>query len=165
MSIGQGELLCTPIQMANLTAIIANRGFYYIPHIIKKIENDTIPSKFSKKKYTSIDPKHFKTVIDGMEQVLDNVEGTAFSSKIKGLSVCGKTGTAENPHGDDHSIFIAFAPKENPKIAIAVYIENASWGSTWAAPIATLIIEKYLNNTISRPALEKQMANGNLLKK
>lgn len=164
MSIGQGELLCTPIQMANLTATIANRGFYYIPHIIKKIENDTIPKKFTKKKYTSIQPKHFNTIINGMEQVLENIEGTAFSSRINGLSVCGKTGTAENPHGDDHSIFIAFAPKENPKIAIAVYIENASWGSTWAAPIATLIIEKYLNNNINRTELEKQMANGNLIK-
>ncbi len=164
MSIGQGELLCTPIQMANLTATIANRGFYYIPHIIKKIENDTIPKKFTQKNYTSIQPKHFNNIIDGMEQVLENIEGTAFSSRINELSVCGKTGTAENPHGDDHSIFIAFAPKENPKIAIAVYIENASWGSTWAAPIATLIIEKYLNNTISRPELEKQMIDGNLIK-
>ena len=86
-------------------------------------------------------------------------------SKVKGISICGKTGTAENPHGDDHSIFIAFAPKENPEIAIAVYVENAGGGSTWAAPIATLIIEKYLNNTISRTLLEKQMLNGNLIDK
>ena len=165
MSIGQGELECTPIQMANLTAIISNRGFYYIPHIIKEIENDTIPTKFSEKHHTSIDPQYFKIVIDGMEQVLENIDGTAFMSKVKGISICGKTGTAENSHGDDHSIFIAFAPKENPEIAIAVYIENAGGGATWAAPIATLIIEKYLNNTISRTLLEKQMLNGNLIDK
>ena len=165
MSIGQGELLCTPIQMANLTSIIANRGFYYIPHVIKRIDNDTIPAKFSKKYHTSIDPQHFKIVIDGMEQVLENIDGTAFMSKVKGISICGKTGTAENPHGDDHSIFIAFAPKENPEIAIAVYVENSGGGATWAAPIATLIIEKYLNNTITRPILEEKMINGNLINK
>ena len=125
MSIGQGELECTPIQMANLSATIANRGFYYIPHIIKEIENDTIPTKFSEKHHTSIDPQHFKIVIDGMEQVLENIDGTAFMSKVKGISICGKTGTAENSHGDDHSIFIAFAPKENPKIgSCGVLIAN-----------------------------------------
>jgi len=165
MSIGQGELECTPIQMANLSATIANRGFYYIPHIIKEIENDTILTKFSEKQHTSIEPQHFETVIDGMEQVLENINGTAFGHGVKGLFICGKTGTAQNPHGDDHSIFIAFAPKENPKIAIAVYVENAGWGSEWAAPIATLIIEKYLNNTISRPIPEEKMINGNLINK
>jgi len=165
MSIGQGELNCTPIQMANLSATIANRGFYYIPHIIKEIENDTIPLRFSEKQHTSIEPQHFEIVIDGMEQVLENINGTAFGHGVKGLSICGKTGTAQNPHGDDHSIFIAFAPKENPKIAIAVYVENAGWGSEWAAPIATLIIEKYLNKTISRPIPEKKMINGNLINK
>ena len=165
MSIGQGELNCTPIQMANLSAIIANRGFYYIPHIIKGIENDTIPSRFSEKQHTSIDPQHFETIIDGMAQVLSDIDGTAFGHGVKGLSICGKTGTAQNNHGEDHSIFIAFAPKEKPKIAIAVYIENAGWGSEWAAPIATLIIEKYLNNTISRPILEEKMINGNLINK
>ena len=165
MSIGQGELNCTPIQMANLSAIIANRGFYYIPHIIKGIENDTIPSRFSEKQHTSIDPQHFETIIDGMAQVLSDIDGTAFGHGVKGLSICGKTGTAQNNHGEDHSIFIAFAPKEKPKIAIAVYIETAGWGSEWAAPIATLIIEKYLNNTISRPILEEKMINGNLINK
>ena len=100
-----------------------------------------------------------------MEQVLENVDGTALMSKVKGISICGKTGTAENPHGEDHSIFIAFAPKEKPEIAIAVYVENAGGGATWAAPIATLIIEKYLNNNISRPILEQQIINGNLINK
>ena len=156
MSIGQGELLTTPIQMANLSSIIANRGFYYIPHIIKEIEKDTIPVKFNQKKYTSINPKHFETVIDGMELVLENIDGTAFTSKVPGISICGKTGTAQNPHGEDHSIFIAFAPKENPAIAIAVYVENVGWGSTWAEPIATLMIEKYLTGKIRREQLEKK---------
>jgi len=163
MSIGQGEILATPIQMANLSATIANRGFYYIPHIIKEIDGDTIPSKFLKKKHTSIAPQHFESVINGMELVFKNIEGTAFTSRVEGITICGKTGTAQNPHGEDHSIFIAFAPRENPKIAIAVYVENGSWGSTWAAPIATLMIEKYLNGDISNKIAERNMMNGNLM--
>ena len=163
MSIGQGELLSTPIQMANLAATIANRGFYYIPHIIKDIENDTIPSKFQKKNYTSIAPRHFEIIIDGMELALTHKDGTALLSKIEGIKICGKTGTAQNPHGEDHSIFIAFAPKENPEIAIAVHVENGGWGSSWAAPIATLMIEKYLRNSITNTGLENIMINGNLL--
>ena len=164
MSIGQGELLVTPIQMANLSATIANRGYYITPHIIKKIEKDTIPKKFLKKTYTSISPTHYETVIDGMELALTHEDGTAILSKVEGLDICGKTGTAQNPHGEDHSIFIAFAPKDNPKIAIAVYVENGGWGSSWAAPISTLIIEKYLKGGTSNKRLENQMINGNLLK-
>ena len=164
MSIGQGELLVSPIQMANLSAILANRGYYYIPHIIKEIENDTIPSKFKQKHYSSIAAKHFTTVIDGMEMVFNLKDGTAIESKVEGIIICGKTGTAENPHGEDHSIFIAFAPKENPEIAIAVYVENGGWGSTWAAPIATLMIEKYLKGDTDYPNRERRMINGNLLR-
>ena len=164
MSIGQGELLVSPIQMANLSAILANRGYYYIPHIIKEIENDTIPSKFKQKNYSSIARKHFTTVIDGMEMVFNLKDGTSIESKVEGITICGKTGTAENPHGEDHSIFIAFAPKENPKIAIAVYVENGGWGSTWAAPIATLMIEQYLKGNTDYPNRERRMINGNLLK-
>jgi len=163
MSIGQGELLCTPIQMANLAATVANRGFYYIPHIIKEIEGDTIPSKYKKKNYTTIDQKHFEIIIDGMELTLTHIDGTALLSNIEGINICGKTGTAQNPHGKDHSIFIAFAPKKNPKIAIAVFVENGGWGSSWAAPIATLMIEKYLKNNITNKSLEYKMINGNLL--
>tara|TARA_X000000368_G_C22940832_1_gene672073 strand:- start:574 stop:1083 length:510 start_codon:yes stop_codon:yes gene_type:complete len=164
MSIGQGEILSTPIQMANLAATIANRGYYFTPHIIKEIEGDTIPAKFSKKQYTSISPTHFETVIGGMELAFLHEEGTAKDSRVNGLSICGKTGTAQNPHGEDHSIFIAFAPKENPQIAIAVYVENGGWGSTWAAPIASLMIEKYLTNNISRRNLEQEISKGNLIK-
>ncbi len=163
MSIGQGELLATPIQMANLAAIIANRGYYITPHIIKEIEGDTIPKVFNKKKYTSIDQKHYETIIDGMELSLTHIDGTAILSKINEIDVCGKTGTAQNPHGKDHSIFIAFAPKKNPQIAIAVYVENGGWGSDWAAPIASLMIEKYIKNYISRTELERKMINGNLI--
>ena len=146
MSIGQGELLLTPIQMANITSIIANRGYFYTPHIIKKIQNAEIDSAYKEKRFCSIDKKYFDVVINGMEMVVSGDNGTALESKIDGLDICGKTGTAQNPHGEDHSIFIAFAPKKQPKIAIAVYIENGGWGSKWAAPIGTLMIEKYLTN-------------------
>lgn len=162
MSIGQGELGVTPFQMANMTAIIANKGFYYTPHIVKKIINRHKELKPEVKKYnTTIDTKYFPPVIEGMEAVVTG--GTATSAHLKGLTICGKTGTAENPHGKDHSIFVAFAPKDNPKIAIAVYVENGGYGSIWAAPIASLMIEKYLNDTISRPFLEQKMFKGNLM--
>ena len=164
MGIGQGELLVTPIQMANITAIIANRGFYYTPHIIKSISGkEKIDTNFTKKKYCSIEKKYFKPVINGMQQVIEGIDGTAINSHVPNLQICGKTGTAQNPHGEDHSIFIAFAPKEKPQIAIAVYIENGGWGSTWAAPIASLIIDQYLNNKIHNKELEKLIINGNLL--
>ena len=166
MSIGQGELLLTPIQMANMTAILANRGFYYTPHIIKEISGkNKIDPKFTQKRYCSIEPKYFIPIIDGMLQVTIGNEGTAKNSKITGLEICGKTGTAQNPHGEDHSIYIAFAPKDKPVIAIAVYIENGGWGSTWAAPIASLMIDKYINKTTSNHNLEKFITNGNLMGK
>ncbi len=162
MAIGQGELGVTPIHMANLTATIANRGYYVIPHIIKSIEGKkSIDPKYLEKHYTTIDRKYFDPVVDGMELVITS--GTATRARLPGVAICGKTGTAENPHGTDHSIFVAFAPKNNPKIAIAVYIENGGFGSTWAAPIASLMIEKYLNDTISRPLMEEGMVNANLI--
>lgn len=153
LSIGQGEIGTIPIQMANLAAIIANRGYYYTPHLIKSIgDNGPLP-QFKVKHDVGIDQKHFEPIVAGMEQVVN--AGTAMRAKIKDITVCGKTGTAQNPHGEDHSVFIAFAPKENPKIAIAVFVENAGFGGTWAAPIASLMIEKYLKDTISRGYLEK----------
>lgn len=161
LSIGQDALLTTPIQMANMTAAIANRGYYYTPHIIKAIENDSLDNRFFVKRNIPIDKKHFNTVIDGMLEVVENKElGTSNIAKLENIEICGKTGTAQNPHGEDHSIFIAFAPKENPKIAIAVYVENGGWGSTWAVPIASLMIEKYLTDSIKRPLLEKQIFQG-----
>lgn len=166
-AIGQGELLTTPIQLANFTAAIANRGYYYTPHFVKKIGKDTVANQLERKT-TSIDPEHFDVVIDGMHKVVE--KGTARIARIRGIEVCGKTGTAENftridgkiTQLTDHSIFVAFAPKENPQIAIAVFIENGYWGARWAAPIASLMIENYLTGDTRRPRLEQRMLNGSL---
>lgn len=163
IAIGQGELLTTPAQMANYAALLANRGYYYPPHAVKMIQDGNIDESFKQKVHSNISTQYFDDVIQGMEMVM--TEGTGKMSYIPGISVCGKTGTAQNPHGADHSTFIAFAPKENPKIAIAVYVENGQWGSTYAAPIASLIIEKYINGEIqpTRKWLETSMQNVNLL--
>lgn len=161
-SIGQGEVLTTPIQLANMTAAVANRGYYYTPHIVKEIEGKKINQKYTTPIKTTIDSAYFEPVIEGLFNVLENPRGTANWSKVKGIEICGKTGTAENPHGQDHSIFIAFAPKDNPKIAIAVFVENGYWGSRWAGPIATLMIEKYLNGNTNRPWEEERMFKGSL---
>ncbi|MCH2043571.1 MAG: penicillin-binding protein 2 [Saprospiraceae bacterium] len=166
VGIGQGELEVTPLQMANIAAIIANRGYYYIPHFAKEFmgEESNILEKYKQRNYTKVLPVHFDAVIDGMESVV--TAGTGRRAKIPGITVCGKTGTVENPHGKDHSTFIAFAPKENPKIAIAVYVENGGYGSTYAAPISSLIIEKYLRGEIQgqqRQALEKRMLEADLV--
>ena len=161
-AIGQGEILTTPIQLANMTAAVANRGFYFIPHIVKTIKDKELNSKFTAPINTTINKEHFEPVIEGLFNVFENPSGTARGSKVKGIEICGKTGTAENPHGQDHSIFIAFAPKDNPKIAIAVFVENGYWGSRWAGPIASLMIEKYLNGATVRPWVEQNMFNGSL---
>ena len=158
--IGQGELVATPIQLANMTAAIANRGYYFTPHIVKSIVGSEIDSSFSIAKHTTIDPQHFNIVVDGMYDVFET--GTARGSRLSHISQCGKTGTAQNPHGQDHSVFVSFAPKDHPKIAIAVIIENGYWGSRWAAPIASLMTEKYLTDTITRPAIEQRMVDGAL---
>ncbi|MFO7669527.1 MAG: penicillin-binding transpeptidase domain-containing protein [Bacteroidales bacterium] len=152
MAIGQGELLITPLQMANMTATLANRGYYYTPHLIREIEGvDQIDPAYTTRHYTSIDSINFAPIVDGMELAVNGGPGsTARNAKINDIIVCGKTGTAENPHGNDHSIFIAFAPKDDPKIAIAVYVENQGFGATYAAPIASLMIEKYLTGEIKR---------------
>jgi len=166
LSIGQDALVVSPIQMANMCAAIANRGHYYTPHIVRKINGELLSdSTYNIPKYTTIDKKHFKTVINGMEKVFTSKRGTAEAARVKNIEICGKTGTAENPHGEDHSIFIAFAPKENPQIALAVYVENGGWGSTWAAPIASLMIEKYLTDQVSNTNLESFILNGNLMDK
>jgi penicillin-binding protein 2 len=161
LSIGQDALLTTPIQMANMTAAIANRGYYFTPHIVKSIDNDSIDSRFTKPLYSMIDSSLFEIVIKGMQEVVEDEElGTSNIAKMENITVCGKTGTAQNPHGEDHSIFIGFAPKDNPKIALAVYVENGGWGSTWAVPIGSLMIERYLNDTIERGGLEKKITEG-----
>ena len=162
LSIGQGELGVTPLQLANLSAIIANNGFYYSPHFIKAIgDKDYLPEQYQTKNYTTVQRQYFNVVKEGMRDVVTG--GTARNAEVKGLDICGKTGTAQNPHGKDHSLFIAFAPKDNPKIAMAVMVENAGYGTTWAAPIASLMIEKYLTDSISRPWVEKHIMDGNLL--
>jgi penicillin-binding protein 2 len=164
LSIGQGEILATPLQLANIAAIIANKGYYYPPHFVTAIgEKSNEIESFKKKIVTTIDPKHFEIVQAAMLDVFEGSHGTARWSRLPGVEICGKTGTVENPHGKDHSMFIAFAPRENPQIAMSVIIENAGFGSTWAAPIASLMIEEYLNDTITRPHIEQRMLEGNLI--
>jgi penicillin-binding protein 2 len=164
LSIGQGEVAVIPLQMANLAAILANRGYYYTPHFVKQINKTAqIPKQFTTKHNVGIDKKYFIPIVDGMERVVNEAGGTARRARMKNIVVCGKTGTAQNPHGEDHSIFIAFAPKDNPQIAIAVYVENAGFGGTWAAPIASLMIEQYLTNTISDTIKENRVLDANLL--
>ncbi|MDA9555670.1 penicillin-binding transpeptidase domain-containing protein, partial [Pelobium sp.] len=165
LSIGQGELGITPLQMANVMAIVANKGFYYKPHLIKAIgEKKIIKKEFTEKNYAGIDTKYFEPVIEGMSRVVNAPNGTAYFSKINDIEICGKTGTVQNPHGENHSVFVAFAPRQNPKIAIAVVVENAGYGATWSAPIASLMIEKYLRDSISRPKYYvDRLLNANLL--
>lgn len=152
LSIGQGELGITPLQMANVAAAIANRGFFYTPHLIKAIgEEKIIKPEFTKQNTLGIDKPYFLPVIEGMSRVVNQPGGTAYYSKIPNIEMCGKTGTVQNPHGENHSVYFGFAPRENPKIAIAVVVENAGYGSTWSAPIASLMVEKYLTDSISRP--------------
>ncbi len=152
LGIGQGELQATPLQLANIEATIANRGFYYKPHLIKAIgDKQIIKSEYTVKNYVGVGDQYFEPVIDGMQNVVDH--GTAAGSKIPGIIMCGKTGTADNSHGKPNSVFVAFAPRENPKIAIAVVVENSGQGATWAAPIASFIVEKYLRDSITnRPS-------------
>ena len=170
LSIGQGEIGCTPLHMANLCATIANRGYYITPHIIKDSEEVTIDPKYKEKNYTMVDEKHFETVVGGMYRAVNSGFGsgaTASIAAVEGLDICGKTGTSQNPHGDDHSVFICFAPKDNPKIAVAAYVENGGFGASYAAPLASLLTEMYLNKEISdkRKPLEDRMKNSNLLHK
>ncbi len=163
LAIGQGELGVTPIQMANMCSILANRGYYYRPHLVKSLDGKSeIAPEYLEKMRTKISREHYETVVDAMENVVNFGTGRGVKWD-EDIPVCGKTGTAQNPHGKDHSIFIAFAPKDNPKIAVAVYVENVGFGSTWAAPIASLMMEKYLTREISRPKVEEKMFNANLI--
>jgi penicillin-binding protein 2 len=164
-AIGQGEVLMTPIQLANMMSAVANEGYYYTPHIIKKIKGEKIDTKFTTKHVTTIDQKYFPPMISGLFDVYNR--GTAYGLRVEGIDICGKTGTAENyakidgvrTKMQDHSIFVAFAPKDNPKIAIAVLVENGGFGATIAGPIASLMIEKYLRKKITRTDLETRVLN------
>lgn len=168
LGIGQGEILVTPLQLANVYAAIANHGWYYPPHLVKKVmdvsSNKDVQKK-SAKLFTKIANQWYVPVVDGLRQVVES--GTAVASKVEGITLCGKTGTVQNPHGDNHSIFAGFAPKDNPKIAIAVVVENAGYGATYSAPIASLMVERYINDTIAekRLPLEEKMSKMNLLYK
>jgi penicillin-binding protein 2 len=167
LGIGQAEMGITPLQNANIVSIIANKGWYYTPHIVKAIHgnaNDTLLDRFKVKHYTKItDTAIFNEVIAGMAKAVE--AGTAAALKIEGIPYCAKTGTAQNPHGKDHSVFVCFAPKDNPKIAIGILIENAGFGATYAGPIARLMMEKYLKGEITRPDLEKRMLETDLIHK
>ena len=168
ISIGQGEIGVTPLQIANMCATVANRGYYYIPHIVKDSDSLRIDDKFREKQYTMVDTTNFKKVINGMWKAVNSgfgSGGTASIAAVEGLDICGKTGTAQNPRGADNSVFICFAPMDNPKIAVAAYVENAGFGATWSAPIASLLVEKYLTGQISdkRKPLEERMLNGDLM--
>ncbi|MEO1513835.1 MAG: penicillin-binding protein 2 [Bacteroidota bacterium] len=165
IGIGQGEIQMTTLQMANLAALIANRGWYYTPHLVKGFRNSDrqIEEKFRTRHQVPVDPIHFGPTVDGMEKAI--LEGTGRVARLADVSVCGKTGTSQNPHGKDHSVFFAFAPKENPKIAVAVYVEHGVWGATYAAPMASLLIEQYLKGEIdpSRQYLENRMLEADLI--
>lgn len=156
LPIGQGELGITPLQMANFGATVANRGYYYIPHVVKSIKGqDSIDQRFREKHYTKVEPKYFEPIVNGME--MSTIGGTSRIANVVGLDICSKTGTAQNPRGADHSTFLCFAPKNNPKIVVSVYVEHGRWGASAAAPIASLIVEKYLTDTITRPDLVQRM--------
>jgi len=172
LSIGQGEMGCTPLHLANLAAIIANRGYYYIPHIVRDHHDPEENARFREKHWCAVDSRYFDPIIDGMWMAVNagpGMGGTAQIAHVDSLEICGKTGTAENPHGDTHAVFICFAPRENPVIAVAVYMENAGFGGTWAAPVASLLVEKYIKGDIrltpEREALEARMMEANLLHK
>lgn len=163
ISIGQGEVLATPLQIANLGATIANRGWFYIPHVVKEIADSTIDKKYREKHAPKIKKEHYDAIAEGMRMAV--LGGTCKGANLPDIEVCGKTGTAQNPHGKDHSVFMGFAPYRNPKIAVAVYVENAGFGATYGVPIGSLIIEKYLKGEISpaRKGLEERMLNSNTI--
>ena len=163
VSIGQGEILATPLQIANLCATIANRGWFVTPHVVKEIEDTVLPSNLTSKRFPTINRNHFLEVAEGMRMAV--LGGTCTIANLRDIEVAGKTGTAQNPHGKDHSAFIGFAPYNNPKIAVCVYVENAGFGATFGVPIGSLIIEKYLNGYISedRKYLEQRMLESNTI--
>ena len=164
LSIGQAEMGTTVLQMANFAALLANGGYFYTPRLIKKIDGrDTIPPEHAQRRYTAVDTAHYKSIREGMYMATTAAGGTAHRAAIQGITVAGKTGTSQNPRGASHSTFIAFAPVENPKIAVAVYVEHAGWGSSWAAPIASLMMEKYLTGEVTREWEEERMKNFNVV--
>jgi penicillin-binding protein 2 len=161
LDIGQGELLVTPLQMANFAATVANRGYYHTPHLVNQIGEQPMLLKEVEKHEVAIDRVHFEFIANAMQEVVEG--GTAWRTRIEGIAVCAKTGTVENPHGEDHSVCIASAPRDNPQIALSVYVENAGWGARASAAIAGLLIEKYLNGVVSRSWLQDYVLKGDFL--
>ncbi len=163
VSIGQGEINATPLQIANIGATIANRGWFITPHVVKEIEDTVIDKKYRTHHTPSIERRHFEAVAEGMRMAVEG--GTCRKANLPDIEVCGKTGTAQNPHGIDHSVFLGFAPYHNPKIAVCVFVENAGYGATYGVPIGSLIIEKYLKGEIAedRKYLEERMLNANTI--
>lgn len=147
IAIGQGEILATPLQIANLCATIANRGWFITPHVVKEIQDTILPKELTERRIPTIERQHFEDVAEGMRMAVTG--GTCRLANLKDIEVCGKTGTAQNPHGKDHSAFIGFAPYHDPKIAICVYVENAGFGATYGVPIGSLMMEKYLTGAIA----------------
>lgn len=152
ISIGQGEVTLTPLQIANLGATIANRGKYIAPHVVKEVQGEELDSLYRFPKYTMVDKEHYETVVKGMREAV--LSGTCRAANLPGIEVCGKTGTAQN-RGKDHSAFMGFAPMDNPKIAVAVYVENGGFGAVYGVPIGALIMEKYLTGTLSEASEQK----------
>ena len=162
LAIGEGENLVVPLQMANFAAIVANRGFYYTPHLVKAIGNDGPLPQYREKKFTTIDSAYFNVAVDAMQRVVESGTGQ-YRAKLQDIIVCGKTGTVQNDPLPAHSVFIAFAPRDNPKIAVSVYVEDAGQGARAAASIASLMIEKYLLGGTKRPYIEQYVLNGQFL--
>lgn len=164
IAIGQGEILATPLQIANLAATVANRGYFYTPHVVKSIQDSVIDTTYTERRYPSIDCEYYDYIVEGMRAAVTS--GTCRTANLPDIEVCGKTGTAQNPHGRDHSAFMGFAPKNNPQIAIAVYVENAGFGATYGVPIGSLMMEYYLKGEITDPArkdLEQRMFNSKVV--
>lgn len=157
----------TPLQMANIMAIVANRGFYYRPHLIKAIgQKQIVKPEYTEKISAGVDAKYYEPVVEGLSRAVNVPGGTGYAVRIADIEMCGKTGTAQNPHGEDHAVFFAFAPRENPKIAIAVVVENAGYGGVWAGPIASMLVEQYLKDTITLPKyIQDRIYNADLLPK
>ena len=162
VSIGQGEILSTPLQIANLGATIANRGWFITPHVVKEIQDTVMPDEYLNRRRPTIDQKWYGDIAEGMRMAVTG--GTCRKAALSDIEVAGKTGTAQNPHGNDHSAFMGFAPYNDPQIAIAVYVENGGWGATYGVPIGSLVMEKYLKGEIApeRKAMEEQMLNSTI---
>ncbi|MDE6465051.1 MAG: penicillin-binding protein 2, partial [Muribaculaceae bacterium] len=163
VAIGQGEILATPLQIANLGATIANRGHFITPHVVKAIQDTVMPDDILQPRYPTVEAHYYEDIAEGMRMAVTG--GTCRRAAIPGIEVCGKTGTAQNPHGRDHSAFMGFAPYREPKIAVAVYVENGGWGATYGVPIGSLVMEKYLTGTIApeRKPMETMMMNSSII--